>query len=286
MLFNSIDWTELDRFNQPIGELAEYLNDERVFGVHLWNARTNALSRDEGASLIALLSDPVGNFPNLVDLADRYDTDKNRRSGNRHFYTRVYDRLLSPRRFALRRLMEIGLSNWSRPEIPSVELWQTYFPFCYVIGVDRADFSRFHNDRFSSFVCDQSRREQLREVAAQLEPGSLDVIIDDGSHASFDQQTTFRELFPLLADGGWYFIEDLDWQPIGEDASKITPTKRLLREIRDIGEARSIDPLEISTLAGDIAEILFFDSHHELQRAMLLGGLAAIRKRNGAGLQR
>ena len=27
-------------------ELADYLNDERVFGVHLWNARTNAASRD------------------------------------------------------------------------------------------------------------------------------------------------------------------------------------------------------------------------------------------------
>jgi len=49
MFFNSIDWMEVDRFNRPIGELADHLNDERVFGVHLWNARTNALSRDEGA---------------------------------------------------------------------------------------------------------------------------------------------------------------------------------------------------------------------------------------------
>ena len=27
---------------------------------------------------------------------------------------------------------------------------------------------------------------------------------------AFDQQLTLRELFPLLAEGGWYFIEDLD----------------------------------------------------------------------------
>jgi len=41
MFFNSIDWTETDQFDRPIGEVAPYLNDERVFGVHLWNAKTN-----------------------------------------------------------------------------------------------------------------------------------------------------------------------------------------------------------------------------------------------------
>ena len=70
---------------------------------------TNALSRDENASLISMLSDPLANFPSLTNLADRFNTDKNRHTGNRHCYARIYDRLLSPRRFSLRRLMEIGL---------------------------------------------------------------------------------------------------------------------------------------------------------------------------------
>ena len=242
VFFNPIDWTELDRFNQPLGELADYLNDERVFGIHLWNAKTNALARDEGASLISLLSDPLGSFPSLTSLADRFDTDKNRHSGNRHCYARVYDRLLSPGRFSLRRLMEIGLcrglAESNQPNTPSVELWHTYFPFCHIIGIDLTDFSRFHNNRFSSFVCDQSKPEEVRSVASRIEPGSLDVIIDDGSHASFDQQMTFREFFPLLAEGGWYFIEDIDWQPPGEDAASITPTKHLLREIQQCGATR------------------------------------------------
>ena len=114
----------------------------------------------------------------------------------------------------------------------------------------------------------------------------MDVIIDDGSHASFDQQVTLRELFPLLADGGWYFIEDLDWQPPGEDAGQIMITKRLLREIEQHGAARSVDPLGVSALAGQMAEILFFDSHYELNRANLLGGLVAIRKRGITGFSR
>jgi hypothetical protein len=290
MFFNSIDWTEIDRFDKPISELADYLNDERVFGIHLWTARNDPRSRGEGAPLISLLSDPLGSFPSFTSLADRFNTDKNRRTGNRHCYARIYDRLLSGRRFSMRRLMEIGLcrglAERNQTATPSVELWQTYFPFCHVIGVDLTDFSNLNNKRFTSFVCDQSKRDELRAVAEKLEPGSLDVIIDDGSHASFDQQLTLREFFPLLADGGWYLIEDLDWQPPGEDAGKITLTKDLLRDIQQSGAAQSIDPLGVSELSEQFAEILFFDSHYELHRAKLLGGLVAIRKRGGSGLVR
>ena len=129
-------------------------------------------------------------------------------------------------------------------------------------------------------------RDELRAVAAKLEPGSFDVIIDDGSHASFDQQQTLREFFPLLSDGGWYFVEDLDWQPPGEDDHKITPTKILLREIKQRGTAQSTDPLGVSGLSGQFAEILFFDSHYMLQNNRQFGGLAAIRKNGGTGLVR
>ena len=287
MFFNTIDWNEIDRFEKPIGELADYLNDDRVFGVHLWTARNDARPGGEGAPLISSLISPLDSFPTFTSLADRFNTDKNRHTGNRHCYARIYDRLLSPRRLSMQRLMEIGLcrglAEGNQTETPSVSLWQSYFPFCQVIGVDLTDFSRFNNERFISFVGDQSKLDDLRGVAAKLEPGSLDVIIDDGSHASFDEQLTLREFFPLLAEGGWYFLEDLDWQPPGEDAAKITLTKTLLREIQQHGSARSVDPLGVSALADQFAEILFFDSHYELNRAKLLGGLVAIRKGAGAG---
>jgi len=55
----------------------------------------------------------------------------------------------------------------------------------------------------------------------------LDVVIDDGSHASFDQQLTLLEFFPLLEKGGWYFIQALDWQPPGEDNERIALTKNV-----------------------------------------------------------
>jgi glycosyltransferase involved in cell wall biosynthesis len=278
MFFNAVDWTESDLFRRPLRDLADYLNDERVVGIHLWNARTHAASRDGEISLLAALSDRDGPAPSLARLAEGFDTDKNRRTGNAHGYARVYERLLGPRRLALRRLMEIGLSRGRAATVPSAELWQSYFPFCHVVGVDAGDFSALNTARFTSHVCDPSRRDDLRRLARTLEHGSMDVIIDDGSHASADQQMTLVELFALLGPGGWYFIEDLDWQPPGEDRAKVAPSKNLLREIQEAGAVRSVDPFGVGALAGQLAEILFFDSHYELARANLMGGLVAIRK--------
>ena len=91
MLFNPIDWTEISEFDKPLSQLADYLNDERVFGIHLWTARNQARSDGEGAPLNSLLIDHLHSFPSLTNLADRFNTDKNRHTGNRHAYARVYD---------------------------------------------------------------------------------------------------------------------------------------------------------------------------------------------------
>jgi hypothetical protein len=63
VLFNSIDWTETELFKQPPSQLSEYLNDDRVFGIHLWNYNTQSTSRDSESSLIGLLSRPQPKLP-------------------------------------------------------------------------------------------------------------------------------------------------------------------------------------------------------------------------------
>ncbi|TWC05610.1 FkbM family methyltransferase [Bradyrhizobium macuxiense] len=287
VFFNPIDWTEVDVFQRPATELTSYLHDDRVFGLHLWTARNQSRAENPGSLIASLTSAEDGPLA-LADLADRFNTDKNRHTGNRHGYARIYQRLLSSRRLSLRRIMEIGLcrglAEGKQTEVPSVALWQSFFPFGQVVGVDLTDFSALNNERFRSEVCDQSDREQLRALATRLKHEIFDVIIDDGSHASLDEQQTLVELFPLLADGGWYFIEDLDWQPPGEHPARIALTKTLLREMKQHGEVRSLDPFGVANLAHQFAEILFFDSHYELARARLMGGLVAIRKRGGSRL--
>jgi hypothetical protein len=58
VLFNSIDWTETELFKRPPSQLSDYLRDDRVFGIHLWNCETQSLPRDSDTSLIGLLSRP------------------------------------------------------------------------------------------------------------------------------------------------------------------------------------------------------------------------------------
>ena len=59
VLFNSIDWSETDLFGRPVAELADYLNDERVFGVHLWNWFTHANQCHSESALITMLHNPL-----------------------------------------------------------------------------------------------------------------------------------------------------------------------------------------------------------------------------------
>ena len=54
---------------------------------------------------------------------------------------------------------------------------------------------------------DQARPEDLLEIVDQAGPPS--VVVDDGSHLGADVRISLTTLFPLLAPGGWYVIEDL-----------------------------------------------------------------------------
>ncbi len=56
------------------------------------------------------------------------------------------------------------------------------------------------------FIGDQSNVNFLEAVFK--ETGAPDIILDDGSHESFDMVVTFLVGFPKLANGGTYLIED------------------------------------------------------------------------------
>jgi hypothetical protein len=282
MLFNSIDWTESHLFDQPLPALRDYINDERVFGFHMWTARHDPNAADQG-SLLSMLSQPLRYFPRLSALADDFDTDRNRRSGNGHAYARVYEQLIGSERLGLKKLVEMSRTE-SALQSASAELWSTYFPFAEIYSVGLAEDGRSSDGRIHFVQLDQSDHSALEPLRRRLPSGGIDTIIDDGSHASRDQQATLKALFPLLRNGGWYFIEDLDWQPAGENASEVMLTKDLLAAIGDWEGGATLDPYGIVEHAGEFDKILFFDSHFELNRAHQFGGLVAIRKKGGSVL--
>lgn len=159
-------------------------------------------------------------FRNLTELANEYGSDKGTVHGDRHNYTALYDLIFQRFRYSPISFLELGLARGgaenpgiSRPSCsysPSVEMWLAYFPAANIYGFDITDFSSIKNSRFHFVRGDASASEDLIRLASTAP--HFNIIMDDGSHASPHQQLAFKYLFPALAPGGIYIIEDLHWQ--------------------------------------------------------------------------
>jgi hypothetical protein len=86
-------------------------------------------------------------------------------------------------------------------------MWKAYFKKGNIFGIDIVDKTFHEESRIKTFKGSQVDEDFVRNVAAEI--GTLDIIIDDGSHFSDHVITTFKILFPLLSPNGIYVIEDL-----------------------------------------------------------------------------
>lgn len=143
--------------------------------------------------------------PSLTTLMNRHGTDKL----FAHHYDGEYTRHFEPLRDKAIRLLEIGIGgyNVAGKGGESLRVWHAYFPNAQIIGIDIEDKRWLCNDRITTVVCDQSDEAALLQLNEQW--GPFDVIIDDGSHIQSHILTSFNTLFPCLAPGGIYVIEDL-----------------------------------------------------------------------------
>ena len=156
---------------------------------------------------------------NLTQLANEYGSDKGELVAEGHRYTYLYDLMFHPLRDRALRFLEIGLARGG-PETggsierkvlsPSVQMWLDYFPSAHIYGFDICDFSDAEQTRFTFVRGDSGSEEDLGRLARAAT--DFDVILDDASHASYHQQLALRVLFPQMAAGGLYVLEDLHWQ--------------------------------------------------------------------------
>jgi hypothetical protein len=186
-----------------------------------------------------IVADSVEHPPSLTELANKYGSDKGDAVFFRHNYTALYDLIFAPLRLHRIRLLEIGLAVGG-PEgggpieriadAPSIAMWLDYFPYGEIYGFDISDFSHIRHPRFTFVRGDLGSHEDLARLAA-VAP-QFDIVIDDGSHASYHQQLALGGLFRRLAPGGLYVIEDLQWQsPVYEAALPAVPkTAALLHD--------------------------------------------------------
>ncbi len=163
----------------------------------------------------------------LNRLGKIYKTDKI----DGHFYTKHYASHF--KRFRLKRVkvLEIGVGGYNHPTQGgnSLRMWKKYFPFGKIFAIDIFDKSQLEEGRIKIFCGSQVDHPFLDDVIKKT--GSLDIIIDDGSHINEHVIETFKKLFPVLNDGGIYVIEDTQtsyWSEFGGDSENLSNTDTLM----------------------------------------------------------
>lgn len=126
----------------------------------------------------------------LHEIGLKYGTDKATHHGYCDFYEKELEGL-NPKR-----ILEIGVKDGA-----SLRMWKDFYPDAEIIGVD---IKPIHVPGCFVYPMNQS------DIYIIWKLGNFDLIIDDGSHMTLDQQISFYHLFQhQLNDGGIYIIEDI-----------------------------------------------------------------------------
>lgn len=128
-------------------------------------------------------------------------------------YFDIYDRHLSAFRATRPTVIEFGVFHGG-----SLEMWREYFGRgATIIGVDiDPRCLTVAGEGIQVEIGDQCDTAFLADLADRH--GPIDVVLDDGGHAMEHQLTTFEQVFPALASGGVYLVEDLHtsyWEEFG-----------------------------------------------------------------------
>lgn len=130
------------------------------------------------------------------------DRGCNDKGGPTHTYLEVYDKLFEPFRNGCT-FMEIGLATGE-----SMELFDQYFNNSKILGVDISIVFEAKQYKNEVYLIQADATKPLKTFYG-VPDLTFDIIIDDGSHVTQDQITTFNLLKDKMNPGGIYIIEDL-----------------------------------------------------------------------------
>lgn len=128
----------------------------------------------------------------LHEIGMKHGTDK----ATFHGFLEFYEQYLPKK---VNRLLEIGVYEGA-----SLKMWKEFYPDAEIVGID---IMEPRTDLGEGIKCIQM---DATDIFALENLGMFDVIIDDGSHMTKDQQITLSSLFNNnLRNGGIYIMEDL-----------------------------------------------------------------------------
>ena len=136
----------------------------------------------------------------MLQYGQLYNTDK----VTHHEYHKYYEPVLKPFYNSHGSIVEIGLGTGV-----SLPMWKDLFKYAHIYGVDK-EYENRGDDRYTIYKADQSNAIDLNNLKKSLTDKNVFFINDDGSHIPEHQLLTFNALFPIVAEGGFYIIEDIE----------------------------------------------------------------------------
>jgi len=152
------------------------------------------------------------------------------------------------------RVLEIGVAQGG-----SIKMLSAIFPNAKVYGIDLVQMPHLHTENITIHAANQERREDLERVVQETGGQPFDLIIDDGGHTMFQQQTSIACLFKHVKSGGYYILEDLHTSRM-ERFNDPNCVKTSLDMLMEYGETQKITsnymtPEEIAYLEQNIESV-------------------------------
>jgi len=141
----------------------------------------------------------------LHTLGVKYKTDKydQTHSFKNTSYCDIYDKYFINIRHKVKKFVEIGIKDGC-----SLRMWKEYFPNATIYGIDiDPRCKKFEEDRIVCMIGDQNCEKFLNDAKKII--GEYDILLDDGSHITKHQITSFNILHENCKENGFYIIEDL-----------------------------------------------------------------------------
>jgi hypothetical protein len=133
----------------------------------------------------------------LDEIAKECGTDKSSLS---HNYCSKYERFLPFSHKSKLNILEIGIFRGE-----SLKMWKQFYPNSKVLGIDiQPDCKEIKFPDGIEVLIGNATDDGLLSSLQD----DFDLIIDDGSHESYDMIYSFEKLFPKVKSGGVYIIED------------------------------------------------------------------------------
>lgn len=185
-------------------------------------------------------------------------------------YFDIYEENFSFLRGTACTFLEIGVSQGG-----SVAMWREYFGSgAKIIGVDINDSAlQFADDQVEIIIGDQGDINFLKHLASHY--GPFDAVLDDGGHTMVQQINTFKELYPVVKEGGAYLCEDVHTSYHSEfGGGLLNPSsfiEYMKNAIDDLHSWYHAPNVEFNSIARTTKSICFYDSIVSLRKKAFSG---------------